>query len=210
MRHGGLIVVSIAVTIACGAAGAEGGPSHAASGEIGPPPGGNSNHAPTADELAEARAAVPDAGTTAPADDEIMVSGRGFAPPVIVRTGVAGSSDATTARSGSSFDPYCVGTFPSHPQHMVKLGGRLDSLRIVVDSMGNDLTLAVRTPDGAWHCNDDSGDPAYSLNPTVELSSPPIGEIEVWVGTYSSYSTGAPYTLGVTEQPGYASDLLRH
>jgi hypothetical protein len=209
MRHGGLIAVSISFALACGGPAAGAGPSHTASGESGAPPGGNSNHVVTEDEIAAAD--PPDAGTPAPVADEIMVSGRGFVPAVLVRTGIAGSSDTTTARSGSSFDPsYCVGTYPAHPQHVVKVSGRIDFLRILVDSDGNDLTLAVRTPDGAWHCNDDSGDPRYSLNPTVELSSPPMGEIEVWVGTYSSYSTGAAYTLGVTEQPGYASDLLRH
>jgi hypothetical protein len=91
----------------------------------------------------------------------------------------------------------------------VKLGGPIDLLRVLVDSDGNDLTLAVRTPDGQWHCNDDSGDPMNGLNPAVDLYSPPAGQIEVWVGTYSPYYSGAAYQLGVTEQPGYASDFLR-
>jgi hypothetical protein len=207
MRHGGLIVLMMSLATACGATSTPEA-RHAQSGEVGAPPGGNTNHVATEDELATQEV---DGGTPTLAADEIIVSGRGFLPPLLVRTGIAGSSDPTTARAGSSFDPsYCIGTFPSRPQHVVKLGGRIDLLRIVVDSPGNDLTLAVHTPDGQWHCNDDSGDPGNGLNPTVELSSPPVGEIEVWVGTYSSYATGATYTVGVTEQPGYASDLLRH
>lgn len=142
--------------------------------------------------------------------DAIIVTGRGFMPQPVVRTGMAGSVDATTARDGGTLSPDCVGTFPSAPQHVIKLGGAIDLLRILVDSDGSDLTLAVHTADGTWHCNDDSGDPMNGLNPTVELYSPAAGQIEVWVGTYSTYYSGAQYTLGVTEQQGYASDFLRH
>ncbi len=153
-----------------------------------------------------------DAGTGAAlvSADEILVAGHGFMPQTIVRTGTAGATDSSTARDGSSFDPSCIGTFPPSPQHVVKLGGRLDVLRVLVDTPSSDLTLAIRTSDGVWHCNDDSGDPQNGLNPTVELYAPPVGQIEIWVGTYSSYYSGAQYTLGVTEQYGYASDFLRH
>jgi hypothetical protein len=166
----------------------------------------------TADDVVEDGADTDaGAGTVRSTADEIVVSGHGFTPQPAIRSGTAGATDPTTARDGQSLDPSCIGTFPSAPQHVIKLGSRIDVLRVLVDSDGNDLTLAIRTPDGAWHCNDDSGDPMNGLNPTVELYSPPAGEIEVWVGVYSSYYSGAQYQLGVTEQQGvYASDVLRH
>lgn len=206
MRHGGLVLVTIAALLGCGAGATDGvhvRPTIEAS-----DPGANANHvAAVADPLADDDA---EAGTGVVVADEILVTGRGFMSQPAVRAGTAGSVDPAAARDGSSFDGSCVGTFPSSPQHVIKLGGAIDVLRVLVDSASNDLTLAVRTPDGVWHCNDDSGDPLNGLNPTVELYSPPIGQIEVWVGTYSSYYAGAQYQLGVTEQPGYASDILRH
>jgi len=210
MRHGGSVLFAIVMMTGCG--GATGTVRSRPTGpDVGTPAGGNGNHVASAadptDVGAEPVAAPPEA-------DEIIVSGRGFMPQPIVRSGTAGAVDPATARDGSTLDPTgaggCIGTFPSSPQHVIKLGGAIDLLRVLVDSDGNDLTLAVRTPDGVWHCNDDSGDPANGLNPTVELYGPTPGQIEIWVGTYSSYYSGAQYRLGVTEQQGYASDFLRH
>ncbi len=209
MRHGGLVLIGVATWLGCGGGTADGPRARPTGPDIGAPAGGNGNHVAVADDDADDDTDA-DAGTAAAAVDEILVSGRGFMPQPVVRTGAAGATDPSVARDGSSFDGSCIGTFPSAPQHVVKLGGPIDVLRVLVDSDGNDLTLAVRTPDGVWHCNDDSQDPMNSLNPTVELDSPPAGQIEIWVGTYSAYYSGASYTLGVTEQMGYASALLRH
>ena len=205
MRPRGLLSFVIAVLVGCGSTGAGASRPTASGADIGSPPGGNGNHVALIDEAVSI-----DAGAPSTIADEIIVSGRGFTGQPIVRTGTAGSVDTTVAREGASLDPSCVGTFPPRPQHVIKLGGRLDLLRVLVDTPGSDLTLAVRTPDGVWHCNDDSSDPGNALNPTVELYAPPIGEIEVYVGTYSPYYAGAQYTLGVSERPGYASELLRH
>jgi hypothetical protein len=208
MRHGGLVLIAITM-LACGGATTVSERSRPIGPDEGAPPGGNGNHLASADEVEEV-----DAGPVAPPSaDEIIVTGRGFLPQPVIRTGVAGATDAATARDGSVLDPTgaagCIGTFPSSEQHVIKLGGPIDLLRVLVDTDSSDLTLAVRTPDGLWHCNDDSGDPMNGLNPTVELYAPPPGQIEVWVGTYSAYYSGAPYRLGVTEQPGWASDFLR-
>lgn len=211
MRHGGWVLIVMAALVGCGGATTEAVRPRASGPDVGAPEGGNGNHVASADPVDESETGLL-AALAAPAADEIIVSGHGFMPQPVVRTGTAGSTDPATARDGSSLDPSgsCIGTFPSGPQHVIKLGGAIDLLRVLVDSDGNDLTLAVRTADGAWHCNDDSGDPMNGLNPTVELYAPPPGQIEIWVGTYSAYYSGAPYTLGVTEQMGYASDLLRH
>ncbi len=204
MRIGGVLFVS--ALVACGpsvpGSAATGGTS---GGDVGAPSGGNGNGAGmlAAGDDPSSTQTMPVVATA----QEILVSGRGFSPQPAIRAGTAG---APSGVDGSSLAPECVGQFPSSPQHVIKLGGPIDLLRIVVDSDGNDLTLAVRTADGVFHCNDDSGDPMNGLNPTVELQSPMPGSIEVWVGTYSEYYTGAQYRLGVTEQSGYASDLLRH
>lgn len=212
MRLRGLALgIAILATLGCGSTSSgSGSTTHTV--VVDRPEGGNGNHRPDPDEeLAAAEAAeAADAGPATPvAADEIIVSGRGFTPQPIVRSGAAGST-APDARDGSTFDPSCVGTFPGAPQHAIKLGGAIPRLRIVVDSpAGNDLTLAVRTPDGMWHCSDDSGDPANGLNPSVDLFSPSAGEIEIWVGVYSSYYSGAPYRLGVTERDGFPSEILQ-
>jgi hypothetical protein len=205
MRIGGFLLVS--ALVGCGPAASSSATRVVTAGDIGAPEGGNGNGAEapaTTDDGAASTQTMP-AELTA---QEILVSGRGFSPQPAIRTGAAGA--AVGGVDGSSLSAECVGTFPSSPQHVIKLGGPIDLLRILVDSDGNDLTLAVRTPDGVYHCNDDSGDPMNGLNPTVELYSPVPGTIEVWVGTYSEYYTGAQYRLGVTEQSGYASDILRH
>lgn len=209
MRIGGVLLLS--ALVACGPAAPASGTSRATSGgDVGAPEGGNGNGAeePLAAESTESTRSMGTSGPIATTASEILVSGRGFSPQPAIRSGTAGAPSG--AVDGSSLSPECIGQFPSTPQHVIKLGGPIDLLRIVVDSDGNDLTLAIRTPDGLFHCNDDSGDPMNGLNPTVELYSPTPGSIEVWVGTYSEYYTGAQYRLGVTEQMGYASDLLRH
>lgn len=211
MRHGAWVALVLGLTLGCGG-GAVTVATRPTGPDVGAPEGGNSNHAGGDDDETPTDGAGAtsgdDAGTSVV--DEILVTGHGFTPQVIRREGTAGSMDPATARDGSSLDPSgsCVGTFPASAQHVVKLERTLDVLRVLVHSPSNDLTLAVRTADGQWHCNDDSGDPMNGLNPTVELYSPPPGVTEIWVGTYSSSYTGAQYRLGVTEQYGYPSDFL--
>lgn len=209
MRHGGIFVLTF--LLGCAAGTVETVHTRVPGPDEGAPAGGNGNHVAVADETDDGAGddTTADAGTSLEGVDEILVSGHGFMPMVITRTGPAGAT-TTGSRDGSELDPSCIGTFPTRPQHVIKLGGQLDVLRVLVDTPSSDLTLAIRTADGVWHCNDDSGDPQNGLNPTVELYSPPPGQIEVWVGVYSSYYSGAQYSLGVTEQYGYASDFLRH
>jgi hypothetical protein len=203
MRIAGVLLVASAL-VACAGAAATTSVSRVRTGaDIGPPEGGNGNGPEESLTVAaDSESTQTPLSTTS---QEILVSGRGFSPQPAIRTGTAGGPLADYTLS-----PECVGQFPTIPQHVIKLGGPIDLLRIVVDADGSDLTLAIRTPDGVFHCNDDSGDPLNGLNPTVELYSPTPGSIEVYVGTYSEYYAGAQYRLGVTEQQGFASDLLRH
>lgn len=142
-------------------------------------------------------------GTTAEESaGQIMVSGPGFTPQLLRAAGVAGGPV-----DGNSLSPGgCVGHYPSVPQHVLKIGRRVPLLRVLVDGVDTDLTVAVRMPDGTVLCNDDSGDPRFSLNPAIDFPAE-AGEVEVFVGTYGDRE-GARYQLGVTEQPNtVASDL---
>ena len=66
-----------------------------------------------------------------------------------------------------------------------------------------DTTLVVRTPTGAYLCNDDT----TGYNPAISGAFAP-GTYEVFVGAYSSDSRGIAYQFGVTEQAGATSALL--
>jgi len=57
-----------------------------------------------------------------------------------------------------------------------------------------DTTLAVQTPDGEWHCNDD----AWRLNPGLIFTDGERGEYKVWVGTLSRHESG-PAEVFVTD-----------
>jgi hypothetical protein len=201
MRIGGMLC--FAALVACGPSTTSSASRATIHADATAPEGGNGNGAEEASFSGPLTSAQDSPVVTSA--QEILVSGRGFAPQPAIRSGSAGGTV-----DGGSMSPDCIGYFPTAPQHVIKLGGPIDILHVLVDSDGNDLTLAIRTPDGVYHCNDDSGDPMNGLNPSVDLYSPTPGSIEVWVGSYSDYSIGAAYRIGVTEQSGYPSDILRH
>ncbi|MFN4100955.1 MAG: hypothetical protein ACK4GT_14370 [Pararhodobacter sp.] len=53
-----------------------------------------------------------------------------------------------------------------------------------------DLTIAVRAPDGSWHCNDD----ALGFNPAVSIAGAQPGDYRIYVGTFSP-GAGGMYNL---------------
>lgn len=55
----------------------------------------------------------------------------------------------------------------------------------ITASASGDTTLLVRTPDGRWLCDDDSGG---GLNPAIRINNPVNGQYDVWVGTYAAGS----------------------
>lgn len=206
-RSSSTLVVALAlVTVsACGASqGSSGGSTPGARSE-GPPSGGSNDNIPPSSVAATAPSEVvrptEDAGRDV--DGQILVSGPGFAPPMLQDSGIAGGPV-----EGHSGPMACTGSYPDRPQHVLKVGRRVPMLRVVADGIDRDLTLALRTPDGQWHCNDDSGDPAFGLNPAVDLTNAQ-GEIEVFVGVFSDSSTGSQYRLGVTEDANRYGSSLR-
>lgn len=63
-------------------------------------------------------------------------------------------------------------------------------------SSDTDLTLVVRTPNGAYYCDDDGGE---GSNPRIDLDAPQSGAYQVWVGTYLEDAMGAAAVFGVSE-----------
>ena len=141
-----------------------------------------------------------------PSTETITIAGPGFAPdPTTSSAQAGGSMEASTLAPSAN----CVGSIPAAPQHTVRLGAALPLLRVLVNS-SEDLTLVVRAPDGTFHCNDDSADPANGLNPLVEISNAQPGEYSVYVGAYSESAILATYSIGFTATPGtFPSAVVR-
>jgi len=196
-----LVPVALGLLGACGSAQSMGTVPQGAS--QGPPAGASNDNVPPSAIASSDTDAGTSPGAARDVDGQILVSGPGFAPPVLRATGVAGGPVI-----GHEGPMACTGYYPREPQHVLKVGRRVPSLRVIADGVDRDLTLAIRTPDGQWHCNDDSGDPGYGLNPAVDVAGA-AGEIEVFVGVFSETTDGAQYTLGITEDPNRFGSSLR-
>ncbi len=144
----------------------------------------------------------------------LMASAAGAAPPPAMGGGLTvgpGMPDPAMASGrfggpipASSLSSSCRGHINGSPNHVVNVTGYMPVIRFVVNGDA-DTTLVVQYPDGRFSCDDDGG--GYP-HPLVEGSSGP-GTIRVWVGAYSSGTTGN-YLLGVTSNPGVnASNLSR-
>lgn len=117
----------------------------------------------------------------------------GFTPDPLSRSLQAGGSDANPV-SGAGCSGYINLDAPDFDLNYTS--GTLP-LYIYAESSA-DLTLVVNDADGTWHCSDD----ANGTNPMIHLSSPPSGNYNIWVGTYSSGSLESA-TLYISEvSPG--------
>lgn len=85
----------------------------------------------------------------------------------------------------------CRGFVSVAPQVVVNAPAA-ERTRFVTRSEGVDLVMAVRTPDGVLHCDDDSGE---GLNPQLDLTLP-SGRTAVWVGGFHAEGVGE-YALDV-------------
>lgn len=47
-----------------------------------------------------------------------------------------------------------------------------------------DTVLLINTPDGEWHCNDDSDLGPWQVDPALTFDTPFHGQYDIWVGTY--------------------------
>ena len=101
-------------------------------------------------------------------------------------------------------DGDCTGYSTSAPDFRINWTGDSSNLRIFfVSDEGEDATLIVNDASANWHCNDDSD---AGVDPLVDIENPPEGQIDIWVGSYSSgdFIIG---TLYITEL-NYAPDNL--
>jgi hypothetical protein len=201
MPVGLLVALSL---VGCGANTATTATSQGARSE-GPPSGVSNDNVPPSLVVSGGSGPASTGPDAHSATGEILVPGPGFSPTPIRATGVAGGPV-----EGGSSPSGCTGSFPSTPQHVLKISRRLPQLRVMVDGVDRDLTLAIHLPNGQWLCNDDSGDPMFGLNPAIDMPDVGPGEFEVFVGTFSSSEEGRPpYTIGVTEDLSRGGSSMR-
>jgi len=103
----------------------------------------------------------------------------GFTPdPYVVSLDAGGSISAQSSVSSS-----CRGWIAQAPD--VRLNYRAGDFPLYLSvSAATDTTLVVNGPDGSWYCDDDGG--VNGLNPALRFGSPPSGQYDIWIGTYSS------------------------
>lgn len=75
---------------------------------------------------------------------------------------------------------YCVGHVTRAPSYELDFQAGQAPLYIsALAQAGQDLTLLVNAPDGAWYCNDDND----GLDPGLEFEAPQSGVYDIYVGT---------------------------
>lgn len=118
-----------------------------------------------------------------------------------VRGGFVPDPRTFDVTSGGSHDvsrftlaPGCRGFVTSTPDVIVHYAAPARWIRFFVRGAG-DTTLVVNDGAGRWHCDDDSGG---SLNPMLEISNPPGGQYDIWIGSYRA-SENIRGTLHMTE-----------
>ncbi len=113
----------------------------------------------------------------------------GFLPDPHQVSVVSGASDVTgnvvdisslslTPRNGGA----CRGFTTAQPDYIVRVGTPGQLLRFYVSAPG-DTTLIINDGAGNWWCSDDDGG---NLNPLIEMTSPPSGQYDIWVGSYQA------------------------
>ncbi len=120
-------------------------------------------------------------------DDEPVQLATGFTPDPVRARGRTVGRTALRTRA-----PSCEGFAGSEPDHLLELQTDFGFLRMFLVS-AQDLTLAVRGPDGGWRCSTAHGD-----LPALQEGRFSAGRYEIWVGG-PSLGGRAEYELSVTE-----------
>ena len=117
----------------------------------------------------------------------------GFMPdPRTISVTSGGNLAVTSMGLGSGCRGYATAT----PDAIVHYANPAGFLRFFVRAAsGGDTTLVINDARGRWHCDDDGGG---SLNPMVDISNPPGGQYDIWVGSYRA-GEQIRGTLHVTE-----------
>ncbi len=134
---------------------------------------------------------------TAPISGPITPIASPLSPDPMLFSGVAGGPTAASA-----LNPNCNGHVALVPNHTLSVVSPMPSLRILAHADG-DTTLVVQLSDGRFVCNDDG----EGVDPIVDLENVPVGQHNVYVGTYSPGST-FQYQLGITQNRTLTPSLL--
>ncbi len=112
---------------------------------------------------------------------------------IILQAGGNLRGEYTDATTGNR----CAGYFADAPDFRLNFtAGTLGyPLSFYVEAR-EDTVLLLNTPDGQWHCNDDT----VGLNPGLSFATPQAGTYNIWVGTYQATAPDFPTAeLGITE-----------
>jgi hypothetical protein len=134
-----------------------------------------------------------------PAQAQVNTGQSGAYGQVTLTSGFEPDPHSVTLTAGgdveaSSVDADCVGMIARRADFTLRYREAGELPLIISASSEADATLAIRAPDGQWHCDDDSGG---GLNPQVRFEAPRNGRYQIWVGTFSEEP--APAVLHISE-----------
>lgn len=130
-----------------------------------------------------------------------------------INSGANGAYGQVELRSGYEPDPYMVTVLGGGPVDATSVDAECNggfiaqrpsfTLRYTAGELplfigansDADTTIAVRAPNGAWSCNDDSN----GLNPMVMWESPRSGRYQIWVGRFGVSDESALAMLYISE-----------
>lgn len=107
---------------------------------------------------------------------------------------VSGQAEGDTDSGSLGLPQSCRGFYAGNPEHVLRVRGDVDYLRLETDADG-DPTLMLVAEDGAVYCDDDGGE---GLNSRIEGSFPP-GTYRVYVGSYQPNRSDS-YRLLITAE----------
>ena len=113
--------------------------------------------------------------------DSLFVLEAGFEPDPHVLTGIRPGGPLWAG--GANLGPWCSGFISVVPNARLEWRGGSRELRLFFSWEEGDATLAVRTPEGRWICNDDYG---RGSDPGLHVYDPEAGAYEIWVGSDAS------------------------
>jgi hypothetical protein len=139
--------------------------------------------------LAQALSAAKAAAALQPGSPAVTatLTARGDLPAIELTAGITATHPISV----------CSGLVNALPDYAFKWTGAAKNLSVYFAGSG-DTALAVRTPDGAFVCNDDTDGPR-NQNPLVVISQPVNGSYLVWVGRVDPTR---PVTGTLTVVPG--------
>ncbi len=104
----------------------------------------------------------------------------------------AGSANIARCPSVQPVNDRGPGFFSAAPAYSFNLSN-MNQYRLIVDVVSQcDATMLINTGTGQWFYDDDDNG---NLDPRIDLSNPPNGRLDVWVGTYNGGSCSARLNL---------------